>query len=234
MRKQSFKALVGSHNYNLAVPESDKDFKVFFIPSYDDLYSGEKYTKAMTSDKEDIEYHDIRKLPDMLWKSNVNFLEVLFSQEVYEYDNLYQILHNRREEIARMNLPYLYDACVGMFYKKKKEFERDLNKGEMNKVHKHVMSAIRIVDFLERYALNGWNFQKAIYYDTQDFNRQALLDIRYGIIPYYEKEEMDDLEQYLKAIKQIYKEQKEDCELKNWLYQTVKEHIKRHLIEELK
>lgn len=80
-RKVSFKALVGSYNYNLQTESSDKDYKVFFLPSFEGLYSGEKYSKSITSDTEDIEYHGIRKLPDMLWKSNVNFLEVLFSVE---------------------------------------------------------------------------------------------------------------------------------------------------------
>ncbi|WP_206706321.1 zinc ribbon domain-containing protein [Anoxybacillus flavithermus] len=80
-RKVSFKALVGSYNYNLQTESSDKDYKVFFLPSFEGLYSGEKYSKSITSDTEDIEYHDVRKLSDMLRKSNVNFLEVLFSVE---------------------------------------------------------------------------------------------------------------------------------------------------------
>ncbi|MGG3987449.1 DNA polymerase beta superfamily protein [Bacillus smithii] len=235
MRKESFKALVGSHNYNLTVPESDKDFKVFFIPSYDDLYSGEKYSKAMISDKEDIEYHDIRKLPDMLWKSNVNFLEVLFSQEVYEYDDLYRILHNRREEIARMNLPYLYDACMGMFFKKKKEFERVYKSNNLNKSCKHVMSAVRIVDFLKRYVSNKWGFQKAVFYSANEFTRKKLLNIRRG--KYQSKDELQALisesELLLKKMKDVYKEQKEDYDIKEWVYETVKEHVKSHLIEEL-
>ena len=125
-RKVSFKALVGSHNYNLQIESSDKDYKAFFLPSFEDLYSGEKYPKSITSDTEDIEYHDIRKLPNMLWKSNVNFLEVLFSMEVYKYDELYDKLRSKREEIVRMNLPYLYDACMGMFKQKYKEFKRDI------------------------------------------------------------------------------------------------------------
>ena len=156
-RKVSFKALVGSHNYNLQTETSDKDYKAFFIPSFIDLYYGEKYSKSITSDTEDIEYHDIRKLPDMLWKSNVNFLEVLFSVEVEKYDELYDKLRSKREEIARMNLPYLYDACMGMFNQKYKEFKRDVAyedescvvpmKQQPEKVYKHAMSALRILDF---------------------------------------------------------------------------------------
>ena len=133
-----------------------------------------KYSKSITSDTEDIEYHDVRKLSDMLWKSNVNFLEVLFSVEVEKYDELYDKLRSKREEIARMNLPYLYDACMGMFNQKYKEFKRDVAyedescvvpmKRQPEKVYKHAMPALRILDFLERYKNFNYNFQLAIRY----------------------------------------------------------------------
>ena len=41
------KALVGSHNYNLNTPESDKDYKLFVLPTFDDLYSREDYTASI-------------------------------------------------------------------------------------------------------------------------------------------------------------------------------------------
>jgi predicted nucleotidyltransferase len=235
MRKDSFKALVGSHNYNLNTPESDKDYKVFFYPSFDDLYSGEKYSKAKTSETEDVEYHDIRKLPDMLWKSNVNFVEVLFSQEVIRYDGLYNALHSKREEIAQMNLPYLYDACMGMFYKKKKEFERDLYKDDWKKVCKHVMSATRIVEFLERYISSNWNFKEAIYYNNNEFNRNFLLNIRNGSFKSEDefKVILDGSEKLLTCIKDIYKSKKEDLETKEWLYKVVRWEVEEQIFMEL-
>lgn len=237
MRKDSFIALVGSHNYNLNTESSDYDFKSFFYPSFDDLYSGEKYSKARTSDNEDTEFHDVRKLPDMLWKSNVNFVEVLFSKGASVLDSgLYRELHNRREDIARMNLPYLYDACMGMFYKKKKEYERDLNNcSEWSKVCKHIMSASRIVDFLHRYEMNGWDFEAAFSYEDDEYMRGTLMSIRNG--KYESKTELDvfidGAENLLNAIKSRYKEQKEDIETKEWLYNVVKSYVMQHLREEL-
>jgi len=235
-RKNSFKALVGSHNYNLQTETSDKDYKVFFYPNFSELYSGEKYSKAMTSNSEDIEYHDIRKLPDMLWKSNVNFLEVLFSTEVHKNDDLYDELWSKREDIARMNLPYLYDACMGMFYKKKKEFVRNLNNdSEWSKVCKHVMSAVRIVDFLQRYESNNWNFQDAINYKNNEFKREVLLSIRKGEYKYEEELRvfMDSSEKLLNAMKNIYKKHKEDLETKKFVYETVKEYVAESIFQEL-
>jgi predicted nucleotidyltransferase len=235
-RKFSFKVLVGSHNYNLQTETSDRDYKVFFYPNFSELYSGEKYSKAVTSNSEDIEYHDIRKLPDMLWKSNVNFLEVLFSTEVHKNDDLYDELWSKREDIARMNLPYLYDACMGMFYKKKKEFERDLNNGsEWSKVCKHVMSAVKIVDFLQRYESNNWNFQDAINYKNNEFKRSVLLSIRKGEYKYEDELRvfMDSSEKLLNAMKNVYKKHKEDLETKKFVYETVKEYVAESIFQEL-
>lgn len=235
MRKESFKALVGSHNYNLNTPESDKDYKLFFYPSFDDLYSGEKYSKAMTSETEDIEYHDIRKLPDMLWKSNVNFIEVLFSTEVIEYDGLYKELHNKREYLARMNLPYLYDACMGMFYKKKKEFQRDKNTDD-KKAFKHAMSALRIIDFLDRYEKTDFhNFQQSIKYSELDNAYYFLRDIRNG------KHPIDKLESHFLLaednanflLKEVYKATNEDLKTKEWLYKVVKWEVEEKIFMEL-
>lgn len=243
-RKVSFKALVGSHNYNLQIESSDKDYKTFFLPSFEDLYSGEKYSKSITSDTEDIEYHDIRKLPDMLWKSNVNFLEVLFSMEVYKYDELYDKLRSKREEIARMNLPYLYDACMGMFNKKYKEFKRDIvykdescvvpMKQQVEKVYKHAMSALRILDFLERYKNFNYNFQLAIRY-TYEAQRDNLLSVRKGKYSVQELDEMMQLtEQYtIEKLKDWYKGHKPNEEMKRWVEYVVKEYVKENIKREL-
>ncbi|WP_080845635.1 DNA polymerase beta superfamily protein [Cytobacillus gottheilii] len=239
MRENAFKVLVGSHNYNLNTANSDKDYKMFFYPSFEDLYSGEKYSKATTGETEDVELHDIRKLPDMLWKSNVNFLEVLFSKEVEEYRayfNLYKELHSKREEIASMNLPYLYDACMGMFHKKKKEFERDIEKSvDWSKVSKHTMSVTRIVDFLHRYEANNWSFENAIYYSENEHMRNTLLDIRNGK---YETETelrvfIDGSERLLQAIKPVYKSKQTNEEVKEWMYKTVKWEVEEKIFTEL-
>jgi predicted nucleotidyltransferase len=244
-RKISFKALVGSHNYNLQIESSDKDYKAFFLPSFEDLYSGEKYSKSIISDIEDIEYHDIRKLPDMLWKSNVNFLEVLFSMEVHRYDELYDKLHSKREEIARMNLPYLYDACMGMFNKKYKEFKRNIFYGgsindlkpmdnQPEKVYKHAMSALRILDFLERYKDFNYNFQLAIRY-THEAQRDNLLSVRKGKYSFNELDEMMQLtEQYtIEKLKDWYKGHKPNEEMKQWVEYVVREHVKENIKREL-
>ena len=80
-RQVVLKALTGSHNYNLNTPDSDKDYKFFVTPTFDDLYSGNRFSNGKQSDEMDYTVHDIRQLSHLLWKSNPNFIEVLFSQE---------------------------------------------------------------------------------------------------------------------------------------------------------
>ena len=65
------KALVGSHNYNLNTPSSDKDYKYFVYPTWDDLYDGKKYHKEVVTETEDYTVHDIRQLPMLIWKANL-------------------------------------------------------------------------------------------------------------------------------------------------------------------
>nr|WP_235887980.1 nucleotidyltransferase domain-containing protein [Neobacillus paridis] len=105
----AFQAVVGSHNYNLVTPTSDKDKKAFFFPNFYILYKGfQPASKAITGETEDIEYHDIRKLTHLLFKSNVNFLEVLFSVEVNTYHPVYGKLS------YHLSLDFLYRSVLGM------------------------------------------------------------------------------------------------------------------------
>lgn len=231
-RKLCFKALVGSHNYNLQTEESDKDYKIFFYPNFDDLYQGGQYTKAMVSDDEDVEFHDIRKLPNLLYKSNVNFMEVLFSEEYEVYDEeLFSKLFSLREEISKINLPYFYDACFGMFLRKMKEYHRDKEKDLTRKTYKHAMSAYRILDFLERYRYNSFSsFKRAIQYNFDDPARVLLLNIRKGIYNFMEIEEMiEEKEEKIKLLKDAYKSMEVNVALKEKIELIVKESVKKAL-----
>jgi len=240
-RKQSFKVLTGSHNYNLNTADSDLDYKVFYYPTFEDLYSGDKSSKASTSVEEDISFHDIRKLPDMLWKSNVNFIEVLFSQQVNTSDGLYKELIDKREGIARMNLPYLYDACMGMFYQKYKDYQRDNKRLEQDqtnselikKVNKHAMSAFRILDFLYRYQHSDFNsFQNAIYYHEQDDYRDILFNFRKGNIHEPENRLLQK-KSIIEGFKDRYKDKESDIGMKQYVDGVVRKYVREQIKNEL-
>lgn len=184
-RKILFSALTGSHNYNLNDKNSDKDYKYFVLPTFDDLYKGETYTTQKVGEVLDYSVYDVRKLSNLLWKSNVNFLEVLYSKEIEDrgYSDIAEIF-SMRDKISTMNLPYLYHACKGMYFECKKR----IKKGNENTQHlvekygydtKAVLSAHRILDVLERFYNSEFDFEYAIRYS--DFEREFLLSIKHGL-----------------------------------------------------
>lgn len=226
-RTIAFKALVGSHNYNLATPESDKDYKVFVLPTFDDLYKGNQYSHSQITDTVDYDYHDIRKLSNLFWKSNLNFIEVLYSTDVIHsdipwvktnIDEIYKIKH----ELVSMNLPYLYRACKGMYFNKIKYLEKG-TEGTQHLVDrfgydtKQGLHAFRILDFIERFAeTNFADFQHAMTYS--DTERDSMLAIKNGL---YTKEEYLRIVEFklssFEKLESLYTSQKENEDVKRHL-----------------
>lgn len=192
-RKELFRALVGSHNYNLNTETSDYDYKVFVAPTFDDLYSKKMYSKSIIGDEQDLDIHDVRKVSNLWWKANVNFIEVLFSKEVMygltikdETIELIEQVFAMKNEIAKMNLPYLYNACIGMYFTKMKQ----IHKGTEGTKHlveqfgydtKQALHSIRILDFLQRFADSDFeDFEYAINYECGDSFRNFLFEVKNG------------------------------------------------------
>lgn len=187
-RKEIFRALVGSHNYGLATPESDKDYKVFIMPTFDDLYNSKMYSKSTIGKEEDLDVHDIRKLSNLFFKANVNFLEVLYSTRYscpIEYRDFLDSLMAMREDIVTMNLPYLYNACEGMFHNKMKYLEKG-TEGTQHLVEKYgydtkqALHAFRILNFIVRLYGYNYDFKKAMVYET-DWEKHYMLEIKDGV-----------------------------------------------------
>ena len=220
-------ALVGSHNYNLNTETSDKDYKVFVFPTFDDLYNKKEIAKSKVSNDLDYEVHDIRKLSQLWWKANINFIEVLFSQDIRyhidENNNLVQFIEQNKNELATMNLPYLYDACMGMSLRKQKDMITD-SPARHNNIEKYgydtksACHTIRVLDFLVKLVQCDFSFGKAIWYNNNDIKRDSFLAIKRGM---YTLEEI----QYMIAIctknadniKGIYKQQSPNTRLKEQL-----------------
>lgn len=238
------KALVGSHNYNLNTSESDKDYKVFVLPTFDDLYSNTDYTQSISSDKEDMVVHDVRKLSQLFYKANVNYLEVLYSKDLQillpkdhkSYEDLIELI-NKREEICKMNMPYLFHACKGMYYTYKKTMLNE-NKDfieSLGYAPKLAMGAYRIMDFLTRYKqfirMDVQDpFALAINYFHED-EKHELLNIRNGI---YSLDQMNAIleakyNRTMAACEQYYLNQEEDIELKAWIDNKLKKIIKDNM-----
>lgn len=243
-RTPLLKALVGSYNYNLNTSESDKDYKLFVSPSFDDLYFKRSYTDNFNSDSEDLVIHDIRKLSDLFYKSNVNYIEVLYSKELEillpkdhpNYKDLKSIIDNR-EEICKMNMSYLFHACKGMYFNKRNSM---YNKGKdhiesLGYAPKHAMGAYRIMDFLTRYKYfieikAEHPFQLAINY-FYDKEKEELLNIRKGI---YSLEQINAIleakyKTTIATCEEFYTSQSPDEELYNWLIDVLKKIVKDNI-----
>lgn len=242
-RQWLIKALVGSHNYNLNTETSDKDYKIFVLPTFDDLFKGEKLSKCTTSEEEDLSIHDIRMLTNMLYKSNVNFIEVLFSTEliinpdlsISNYKMITEIIKNR-ESYAQMNLPYLWEACIGMYYQNSKKMKYiSLENKNCDRLFdsKKAMTAYRILDFLDRYAVFLQSgiyqpFKQAIYYN--DDEKANLLYIRKeASLSEVEDLLKNKLEKVESKYKNFYKESKINEKLKLELERDIKKLVYKNI-----
>lgn len=241
-RKVLIKALFGSHNYNLNDENSDRDYKYFVAPTFDDLYEGKMFSTSKVGKEFDYDVHDIRKIPQLFWKSNINFIEILYSKDIkvgedvvwgrtqYSLNQIFKM----KDKLVTMNIPYFYNACMGMHFNKMKYLMQG-TEGTKHLVEKfgydtkQALHAYRVLDFITRFADNEFtDFQKAISYD--DNEKEFMLAIKHGK---YTEEEFRDLvkkkynefDQY----KEVYAKQKPDQETYEELNDIVKYVVKLEL-----
>jgi hypothetical protein len=245
----SFEALYGSHNYKLNRRDSDVDMMYFYNPSFKDLCDGRMAESNIDDKSTDRKHHDVRKIPGLFYKANVNFLEILHSCRVKDNDPLYDLLRSVRDDITSMNIPRLFDGCLGMYDRNYKNFQRDWNYVPLEeflnhellikKVGKHAAAAYRIVDFMERFASQNFTeFGKAIAYEPGINKDKAFIDVfmamRDGLIGF---SEMDDMlkkkESQALELKDYFKEQQVQEEVYQFVLEIIETHVKEQLVMEL-
>lgn len=241
-RVMAFKALVGSHNYNLADENSDKDYKMFVLPTFEDLYKGNMYSKQIIGETEDLDVYDIRKIVNLFYKSNINFIEVLFTNELHVNDALNSAqkdligrLFLMKDDIVRMNLPYLFNACGGM-HKQKMSLLHKGTEGTQHLVDKYgydtkqALHAYRVLDFIVRFADTDFqDFKKAITYNEKE--REFMMEIKHGFFTLESFENFIKFyhEAKFKQLKEKYHSFKPNQELKDKLDNIIMELVKLSL-----
>ena len=182
-REVLLKALTGSHNYNLATHDSDEDYKIFTAPTFEDLYTGNRYKKNIITDTVDKDIKDIRQLTDLLWKSNISYMEILFASQIDVHEGLSEFL-SLRDDIAKINLPQLFKSTGGMFNERMKRLEKPTD-GTQHLVDKYgyntkeALHAFRTLLALDDFEANGFrDFGDVLRHD--ELGRQAMLEIKYG------------------------------------------------------
>jgi predicted nucleotidyltransferase len=185
-REVAICSLVGSRCHNLHTETSDHDYIAFVMPSLEDMYERDEYYGEVKGNGFEIRIHDLRKLPDLLWKSNPSYLELIFSRDMYMCGTMRGLLYTNRERIAKMNLPYLYNSSIGQFHYRVKYLE----KGTGNTQHlvkmfgydtKQAAHAYRMLCMLQWFA-DGGNFEDALIYGdgAGERRREHLLNIKKG------------------------------------------------------
>lgn len=228
------KALVGSHNYNLNGKTSDEDYKYFVTPTFDDLYYGNMFSTAKQSPNLDYDVHDIRQLGALLWKANVNFVEVLFSRNIYVGAGLNWLLENK-EPLAAMNLPYLFKATLGMHFQKMKDLRKGTAKTDtlveqFGYDTKQATHAMRCLLMLERIS-SGMSMEEALWFEFGSGYRDFLLDIKSG--GFTEAEFLSVVERWKSAklgkAEEWFMAQTPNTQLRDELDKLIKNFIKQEL-----
>lgn len=246
-REVLVQALVGSNNYNLATGEkkisgkiilaSDKDYKAFVTPTFEELYKQKMFAESIIGADADYDVHDIRKLPDLFWKANLNYLEPLISKELYLEDSKeLKELFDLRYEIFNMNLPKLFDALGGTFKQKMKLLPKG-TEGTQVLVDlfgfdtKQAQHAYRLLDFAIKYEALGFkNPEKALRYEGEEVF--FMHEIKYG---FWNQESFERLVNHIHDaqfvhLKEKYRSQKPNEELKLHIDNLIMQLVKNKLV----
>lgn len=115
-------ALYGSQNYHLADAASDVDTKAMVMPTPENLYFGEHVKpKVIEQLGGQTDVKDFRHMFDNFLKSNVNFLETLYTPYQYTGKWFYFLMSELREHrdlVANYSPRSVMNACAGMVHQK--------------------------------------------------------------------------------------------------------------------
>lgn len=229
-------ALVGSHNYGLATQESDKDYKQFVLPTFEDLYTGTMYSKQVISDEADVDTHDVRKLIDLFYKANLNFLEPLFSVELHTKGKEMKEIHSLRNEIFNMNLPRLFNSCGGTFLQKMKLLPKgtegtQLLVDKFGYDTKQAQHAYRNLNFIVRYAETDFtDVEHALRYEGEDLEFMQIIKSGEFSQENFERFVYFYHDSQFVHLKEKYHSRPVNEELKQHLESLVMKMVKKHLL----
>ena len=154
-------ALQGSQNYLLDDAHSDIDTKVILTPSFKDLALNRKpvSTTHVRDNDEHFDAKDVRLYVETFRKSNLNFVEILFTDYFLVnpmYEKEWKILLENRELIARMN-PYRAIKSMGGIAKEKFHAMEHPYPSKMDLINKYgfdgkqLSHLVRVYKFLYNY-----------------------------------------------------------------------------------
>ena len=183
-----FTCLYGSQNYGLATDASDVDTKSYVFPSIRDVaYHRPLLSKELVApDGSHVEMKDYRDMFANIRKQSMNFLETLFTPYVVvdkNWQKLYNCLHEKREELARLDINRGAMATFGHMCNMYKNYLRDENP-------KQVALLIQLHDVLQRYALTDEPYEDLLFKPN---GLDYLRDVREGKVPAEELKKLGEV-----------------------------------------
>lgn len=181
--------LQGSQNYNLDTDQSDIDSRLIVAPSLYNLAMNIKpiSTTYIMSNNEHVDIKDIRLFIQNLKKQNMNSLEILFTKYKIineEYEDLWNALIQKREEIAFLNPYVAVRSMQGVahskmkYLKKPTEGKKELIE-EIGYDPKQLHHLLRIEEYLERYMKGEESYEECLISKKSDY----LKYIKTNILP---------------------------------------------------
>jgi predicted nucleotidyltransferase len=208
----------GSQMRNLDTTDSDVDLKYFVLPTKEDLYSSKVFKEFVSTPELDTDVQDVRRLDNLLYKANPAYLDLLFSPDIEVQDSTYDFWEMKeiikmREDIARMNLPYLFDSCMGSINQNKSTLTKPTSDKVRALIEEHgynpkkLMMAVHFAKFMRKYHDQGFkDYGKAIWYEGPE--REYMLNLKRGSHPYeYALEMLQSEIEYVEKLKADFKAQ---------------------------
>lgn len=119
--------LIGSQNFGLDLVDSDRDYFEFIYPELKDLCNPIPKSKEIKEADSLIKRIDIRSVPSLFFKSNLDTLQLLYSKEVSSGSVLEEYFKKYEQELSVINLPRLYKSIMGSAMNRfKRETSKDL------------------------------------------------------------------------------------------------------------
>lgn len=243
--------LQGSQNYGMADEESDIDSKVLLIPSLEDIALNRpaiSHTLEMPDNKEHVDCKDVRDYFKIFRKSNINFVEILFTDYWIvnnRYYDLWATLRMDAEKLARIN-PYAAICCMqGMAHEKRHALchEYPSRMVEIEKFGydpKQLAHLVRINYFLKWY-IEGKFYRDCIYPEKYSI-RQNLLECKrtgWGLTKEEAEQRADEILENIDYLANNFKatninknNEELSKELDNILYQIIKRSLEDELHEQ--
>lgn len=174
----------GSGNYGLDYEGSDVDTKCVLAPSLKELAESKMTsTTYVRENDEHIDFKDVRAMLETFRKSNLNFLEILYTK-YYIINPMYEAEWNKliaaRDSIVTMNLPSLLKSMKGIASEKFHAMEHKYP-SRMHVIDKwgydckQLHHLFRIEEFMDRW-LYGDSFSDCLISQQPEW----LIDVKRG------------------------------------------------------